>query len=318
MGEIFMFCKKCGFQCNDGAVFCQKCGTPLETQQQPVQQPVQQPAPMPQQAQQPFAYNAPTQQPVQQQDYNAPVQQPMQQQGYGMPAQQPLPQPYYSMPAKQPMSKGVLAAIIGSAVAIVALIVVLLVVLLGDSGSSGGGGGGRSDDDEPSVTTSKTDKTNKTNKNDNSGDAEDVADAFAEAVINGDADSVFDLLHEDTIDYVVDYAGYSSRRDMVSDLDEQWTDDITEMEDYGINLRFDYSVGRSEPVDDDELDDIVAYYDEEFGLEVKSAVLIEVELIVEMDYGDGWEEDSSYFDLFVLEIDGDWYLDAVETIPQVW
>lgn len=315
MGEIFMFCKKCGFQCNDGAVFCQKCGTPLETQQQPVQQPVQPPV------QQPFAYNEPAQQPVQQQDYNAPVQQPMQPQGYGMPAQQPVQQPYYGMPAKQPMSKGVLAAIIGSAVAIVALIVVLLVVLLGDSGS--GGGGGRSDDDEPSVTTSKTDKTsktektNKTNKENNSGDPEDIADAFAEAMINGDADSVFDLLHEDTIDYVVDYAGYSSRRDMVSDLDEQWTDDITEMEDYGINLRFDYSVGRSESVDY-EFEEIAEYYDEEFGLNVDSAVLIEVELIVEMDYGDGWEEDSSYFDLYILEIDGDWYLDAVETIPQVW
>ena len=287
-----MFCKKCGFQCGDGAVFCQKCGTPIEAEQQPVHQP---------------------QQPVQEPIYTAPAQQPQpMQQTIQQP--QPMQPPYYGMPDKQPMSKGVLATIIGGAVAIVALVAVLLIVLLGDSNNSNS----NRDDDDPSVTTSKTEKTSKTNKNNNSGDAEDVAAAFADAMINGDADSIFDLLHEDTIDYVVDYAGYSSRRDMVSDLDEQWTDDVAEMEDYGIRFRFDYAVGRSESVDDDELDDIATYYDEEFGLEVESAVLIEVELIVEMDYGDGWEKDSSDFDVYVFEIDGDWYLDAVETIPEIW
>ena len=140
-----MFCKQCGTQLDDKALFCKNCGAKTENAQQPVQQaqPVQQPV---QQAQ-PVYQQAVYQQPVQQPVYQQPVQQA--QPAY---AQQPVYQQPYVQQAAPKKSNGKLIAIILAAVAVVAAIAVALVLLLGggsgEAGTGTGGSGGESRDTE--------------------------------------------------------------------------------------------------------------------------------------------------------------------------
>lgn len=106
-----MFCKNCGAQLADDAVFCANCGAKQQIPaQQPVQQPVQQPA-----------------QPVYQQPVQPVYQQPVQP-AYVPPVAQPV------QPAKS--GKGKLIAIIAAAVVVVAALVVGAILLFGGSAKS--------------------------------------------------------------------------------------------------------------------------------------------------------------------------------------
>ena len=268
-----MFCQNCGTQVPDNSAFCANCGTALNAPaQQPIQQPIQQPVQQP-------VYAAPIQQPV----YTAPVQQPIQQPIYAAPVQQqpygmPMQQPAYGTPAKRKMGKGAWIAIIASIVAVVAAAAVLLIVLLGGGSST----------------------------------PEAVAEQAAKALMEYDVDMMADLLHQDALELWMDENGYDSideMRDEVSDMAEEAFEELADAlgsDDYEIT----YEVGSPKKIKGSDLSDIKELYDDDLDLEVTAAYKVPVTIIVEGPNTKlNKKQPSRSATVYVVEIDGAWYLD---------
>lgn len=280
-----MFCGKCGSPCQDGALFCAKCGNRLSIPEpviapEPVAQPIYTAPEQPINAEpeQPIyaapeqpAYVAPEQPAYQpQQSYN-PQQpayspyQPTTEAPYSTPYQ---PNPGYPMPDygaydAQPKKKNYLPLIIG-AVAAVAVIAVILIFVLGGSGYS---------------------------------DPEELALDFAEAVSNLELDDLEDTMHPDVLD--------SERWD---DLSEMIEDALETVKERG----YDFETKNFE-VDDvdydfdrEDLRDIEDYFEGYFDMDVKIEDAITYEISFDR-YLNG-EKSNQYGEVTVVKIDGAWYV----------
>lgn len=228
-----MFCKYCGTRCDDGAMFCPKCGASAEITQYPV--------------------------------------------------------PHLTRRSK---NKVLLTAIVGGIVVIAALIVVLLVVFPG-------GNDDNVHDDLPSTT---------------GGETLTKARWFMDAMISGNSASIFDLFHDDTVDIVVESLGYDSKEDAIAGLDKRWAEwlDILASESESFELSYGYGYDSIELHNADKWENLIEFYEEEFGLEVKDIEVFEMELSLTIDYGDSTIEDRDDVPIVLVRLDSGWFIDVVE------
>ena len=115
--------------------------------------------------------------------------------------------------------------------------------------------------------------------------AKKVAQAYADAYESGDFGKVIDLMHKD----VVEHDGASA-----DDVDMSAMGDI----DFTVDL------SDGEDLDDNKMEEIKTMYADEYDLEVEDAQQFTIEITV---MGQSMEQT-----LYIVKIDGDWYLGYVE------
>ena len=119
--------------------------------------------------------------------------------------------------------------------------------------------------------------------------AKSIAQAFADAFESGKVSKIEKLLHKD----------YLEAEEITSDYFTNWENEIKDVQ-YTIKL------GDGRDLNDDEMEELCEGYQEYYGLEVEEAQVFETEATMEYD----GETDSASPKIYVIKIDGEWYLDA--------
>lgn len=202
---------------------------------------------------------------------------PKAQQQVNMYPQQPVyaySQLYGAMPQKT-VNKKLIAILTGAAAAVI-LVVVLLIVLLNG----------------PAETP------------------ESVAEKTAEALMNCDFESLTDLMHEETLEELAYREDYVDFETMLAKMEKVGQKELKERNKElaeklgGDEFEFTYEV-RSVKKLSDSLKSLKENYEDDCDLTVTAANEITVRVTVE-----GLDDDTTYTcKLYVVEIDGDWYLD---------
>lgn len=311
MEEMIMFCQKCGSQVPEGSKFCINCGAPVEIPApaapavpepaqapapEPVQVPVQEPvapqvpeAPaqpeIPVQPQQPAApqYTQPAapQQPIAPQ-YAQPAapqyQQPAAPQ-YAPPAAPQYAQPQYSRPAapqyaspfgaQTPAKKPVnkkLIAIIGGAALAVIAVIVACIFIFGKGG-------------------------------DGAGSAKEVAEKYVKADATYDVSAMFECYP----DFMIEQS--AEEMDMtVKEFREYISEMVEDMEKVKVKI----VESELEDLDDDEIDEIIEEYVDDYDLSKSEAKKVTDAAIVDVEYKLDGEEYSD--EICCIKYDGRWYV----------
>jgi len=257
------------------AKFCTKCGSPLAEDVKfcgtcGTAVPVQEPAPV---------QAAPVQAPA-----PAPVQ----------PAPTPV-QPVYQAPAEAPVAapapkkKGKAGLIIGVLLVVVALIVAAVLIPWGDIF------GGSDDDSEGGSAAA-------------AGSPEDAVNLYYDALYEGKANNLKSLAPQGFWDWAEDTYGVTAK-DVVSFFKEELQEDyVDEMKDqYGKNYTVTFRVEKEIELDDEALESIAEFLNDEYGIKESSVTgAVQLAGVVEAKGSDG--EDSDDMDeLYAVQIDGKWY-----------
>ena len=189
--------------------------------------------------------------------------------------QQPVYQPQYNAAPKKPLNKKLIGMIAGGAAAVV-LVVVLLIVLLG-------GGAG-------------------------AGSPEAVAEKYVKAMGNIDTNAILDLVPEAAYDYLAEDQGYDDIDEMREDMNAG-AEEAEEMLDM-LNMKISGEAVDTEKLKGDDLEDLQEAYDDEFNVEVTAAAAVEVEVTMSASYMGETMEESDDMTVYVVEIDGTWYIDV--------
>ena len=109
---------------------------------------------------------------------------------------------------------------------------------------------------------------------------------FVKAIEKGDGKAMLALIHKDVIEADVD------EEEMIEDFEDY----VEEMQDYGLKFKF----KGVEEMDEDDLEEVIEFYDEEYGLKVKDAAVLifSVEML-------GFGEES---EMYAVKIGSKWYL----------
>lgn len=109
---------------------------------------------------------------------------------------------------------------------------------------------------------------------------------FVKAIEKGDGKAMLALIHKDVIEADVD------EEEMIEDFEDY----VEEMQDYCLKFKF----KGVEEMDEDDLEEVIEFYDEEYGLKVKDAAVLifSVEML-------GFGEE---IEMYAVKIGSKWYL----------
>ncbi len=301
-----MFCKNCGAQCNDGAKFCAKCGTPIEAA--PVQQPVA-----------PVQPETPVQQPY------APVQ-----------PETPVQQPYAPVapqPTNDGKKKGKIAIIIGAVVAAIAVIAIIIAVVAGVANNNNSGNDNDDDDNNKSSQVENVDDDEDDDEDKEDEDKEDKEDEDEDPGVGND--DVYDVV-EDLMDayanvdssivekYFIDNYEEFDNCEYAEDYSEGWDEHWYEYEEYVADYEEPITATLNENIDeilifsnysegdtifDMPYEDFVydkEYYEEEFGFEFDDFALAVV------DIADSEDDLLGSVIVILVKVDGTWYIAEID------
>lgn len=137
--------------------------------------------------------------------------------------------------------------------------------------------------------------------------AKAVAEQFMDGLADADAEAMFDLLPDEVVEYIMEDEGMSKSdwNEQIDYLSESLKEMYEETEEYyGGKLKITYEITDEWDLEDEELEELQEDY-EDVDVKIKAAKVIEVEAV--MNCGD--YEEPTTFELVVLKIGSNWYLD---------
>lgn len=130
-----------------------------------------------------------------------------------------------------------------------------------------------------------------------------IAKKYAEAMLEGDAEIMMSILHEDYIEYIEDnlpeYTDYDDAEEMFEEIFDERKDEDIEYLSYEItDVKTDY--------DKDDVEDVADHLNELYDIDedsVKNVARYTIKFEVEYDGDDETEKEK----VFIVKIDGKWY-----------
>lgn len=127
----------------------------------------------------------------------------------------------------------------------------------------------------------------------------DVVKDYFKATEKADAKLMMELLPEDLIKYVMKEEDMSKK-----EMTEELQDSLDRLHKYYDEVKISYEITDTEEFDKDDLKDIKETY-KEIGVKVKDAMVVEVEVTMELD----GSERTTEQELTLIKVGGSWYLD---------
>ena len=129
-----------------------------------------------------------------------------------------------------------------------------------------------------------------------------------DALLDANAEAIFDLLPEKMIDYALEQNGYDSDDldVLIDDANETLQDQLDSLDSYlGEGWKISYEILDTEDIKGDDLDDIKDAY-EDADVKVSAAKYVEIEITVKADE----TESSRSLDVSLIKVGRSWYLDV--------
>ncbi len=137
-----------------------------------------------------------------------------------------------------------------------------------------------------------------------------VADDYMKATFKQqDAGKVLDLIHKDVIKAACDDEDMS-RKELEEEAQDMFDEMFEFLDDSCDEWKVDWEIKDVEDLDDDELEEIQDYYDDDYDLKVKDAKMVEIEANIEVTVDDETEDQDQDIEIYVVKVGGKWYLDA--------
>lgn len=132
---------------------------------------------------------------------------------------------------------------------------------------------------------------------------------YIEAQFDGDIKTIFKLIPDDMLDYMLEEDGYD--KDELDELIDEAKDDLEDYMDsieryYGEDWKVSHEILAVEKVTGDDLDDVKEEY-EDADVKVSAAKTVEVELTIEGEEA----EVSTTLEVSVIKVGRSWYIDII-------
>ena len=142
------------------------------------------------------------------------------------------------------------------------------------------------------------------------GSHKSVVKTLFASIEKGDAEKMLSLFPEEVLEAMEENLG---DEDEVLEYFEDAMDSLMdEFEDmYGDDIKITYEIEDEDELDEDDIDEIIDFYEEylDADLDIEAAYELEVEATIEGEDDD----DTDEMTIFVIKIDGKWYLDLYNT-----
>ena len=138
---------------------------------------------------------------------------------------------------------------------------------------------------------------------------EDTISKFVQAQANMDIRAVLDLMPEQFVTYTLEEEGYSQEEldEFIAEFEEYFQEAKEYLAEYlGEEWEATYQIASEENYLEEDLEDINDYYNE-LGFDMEVTAAKEVEVVVE--YKGTEASESMDLDMYLVEIDGAWYID---------
>lgn len=137
---------------------------------------------------------------------------------------------------------------------------------------------------------------------------EDTIAKFVQAQADMDIRAMLDLMPEQFVTYMLEEEGYSEEdlEEFIAEFDEYFQEAKEYMAEYlGEEWEATYQIASEENYLNEDLEDVNDYY-EELGFDMEVTAAKEVEVVVE--YKGTEESETMDLDMYLVEIDGVWYI----------
>lgn len=138
---------------------------------------------------------------------------------------------------------------------------------------------------------------------------EDTISKFVQAQADMDIRAMLDLMPEQFVTYTLEEEGYSQEEldEFIAEFDEYFQEAKEYLTEYlGEDWEATYQIASEENYLEEDLEDVNEYY-KDLGLDLEVTAAKEVELVVE--YKGTEDSETMDLDMYLVEIDGVWYID---------
>lgn len=133
-----------------------------------------------------------------------------------------------------------------------------------------------------------------------------TVDQYVEAQFEADSRSIFELVPDDILAYMMRDEGYEELTDMIHEANEELRDNVASLNNrLGSNWKLTHKITSSENVTGDELDELKSIY-RDFDVKVSAAKTIEVECELKVE---GEVKATRSFEVSLIKVGRSWYLD---------
>ena len=139
---------------------------------------------------------------------------------------------------------------------------------------------------------------------------EAVVEKYVKAtVIDMDADAFLDCIHPDILKVAAEDEFDGDVDELKDQLREQM-DGLKEMMDgFGDSVKISYKILESEDIEDEDLDDIIEYFEDEYGVKVTAAANVTFEQRTQGEMMGQQVDQTQETSVTAIKIDGKWYID---------